>query len=365
MKTNKSTLLDISMLLLALIGLVLAFSLLLTSCSKKGSPTELASGRRNVIYSYKLDDVMYPEQYTHIVISFLKTDKEGNIFASSFPHKATKIKTFREKHPEVKILCSLGGGSNSDMLAPCIINAEARKKLAEQTAALIKDRELDGVDLDWEYYDDYKASNAAYLDLARQLRALLGKDYLITMAGQKAKEFYAEESIVTMMNEVLDFTSVMTYDFDYEYRSNGKIGFNGNFTETRALMEDYARYVSKAKLNTGIPYYGGKYQVKEDRVYARDEKAVSYLGSVNYPNVVKVIGDKAATPDGYADDNGVALAVDNKTLYIFDNETTVRTKAAWSCDQGFGGVMAWVASDDDGLATLQKAVTDTLNNYRK
>ena len=50
-------------------------------------------------------------------------------------------------------------------------------------------------------------------------------------------------------------------------------------------------------------------------------------------------------------------------MYTFDNATTVTTKTKWACDNGFGGMMAWVASSDDAVFTLESAVTTTLNEY--
>ena len=343
-----------------------------TGCEEKkvnkgpASPTNLVSTKRNVIYTYTLGDVMYPEQHTHIIISFFKADGNGNVFEKSFPHTADKIISFKQEHPGIKILGALGGGVYSEFLTPCMLKKDARTNLANQLAAFVKSRKLDGIDLDWEYYDDYVRCNAAYLDLAKQLRKKMPRKSLLTMAGQQASQFYREESIVEMMTEVLDFTSVMTYDMDYEQNTNNRIGYNGNFTKMRRIMEDYAKACNgdKSKLNSGLPYYGRNYKIKDSQVHYINEPCHVFAGTANYTVVTKAIGEaRGKNPDAYDDDDGVAISVKNHDLFVYDNETTLSNKVKWSCEAGFGGVMEWVASDDNASATLQKAVCNALNNY--
>ena len=329
--------------------------------AREASATNLVSSKKNVIYAYTLSDVTYPDQFTAIVISFLDNMPDGSVRESSFPHTKDTLDSFHEKHPYTKIIAGLGGASYSEKLGLVIMDPDKRKVLAETTAKLLKDRGIDGVDLDWEYYSDYAECNAAYLDLARQLRALLGPDYIISMAGQSAPGFYEEESCVTMMNEVLDYTSVMTYDFDYNGRKNSYIAYNGNFSMLRNTMNGYAAVVKdKSKLVVGLPLYGLKFWVDEKRIYYRGEDAKRYEGDFSYSKIITEIGDAEVV---YDDDNGVALAFSKRYVYVFDNVTTVTTKTNWACENGFGGMMAWVASSDDGLFSLERAVVTELNKY--
>ena len=328
---------------------------------REASATSLVSTKKNVIYAYTLSDVTYPDQFTAIVISFLDNMPDGSVRESSFPHTKDTLDSFHEKHPYTKVIAGLGGASYSDKLGKVIMDPDKRKVLAETTAKLIKERGIDGVDLDWEYYSNYSECNAAYLDLAQQLRALLGKDYIISMAGQTAGGFYREESCIKLMNEVLDYTSVMTYDFDYNNRTNSRIAYNGNFTQLRGVMEGYASVVTdKSKLVVGLPLYGLKWLVSEKRIYYRDEVAQRYEGDFGYGKLSIEIGD---APVEYVDDGGVALAFNKRYSYAYDDVNTVTTKTNWACENGFGGMMAWVASSDDGLFSLERAVVTELNKY--
>ena len=357
-----------------LILLILVVVMCSCSCSKKkdapaaveepkrvGSPTELVSSKKNVIYAYTLSDVTYPDQFTAIVISFLDTFPDGSVRESSFPHLKDTLDKFHEEHPYTKVIAGLGGASNSERLGEAIMDPAKRKVLAETTAALIKDRSIDGVDLDWEYYSNYEACNAAYLDFAQQLRALLGSDYIISMAGQTSGGFYREESCVRLMNEVLDYVSVMTYDFDYSGRTNSTIAYNGYFSQLKSVMEGYASVVhDRSKLVVGLPLYGLKWLVKEKRIYYRGEKAERYEGDFSYSKIIVEIGN--ATVE-HVDNDGVALAFKTRYMYTFDDTVTVAAKTAWACENGFGGMMAWVASSDDALFSLERAVVTELNKY--
>ena len=328
---------------------------------REGSETVLSSSKKNVIYAYSLSDVTYPDQFTAIVISFLDTFPDGRVNEKTFPHIKETLDTFHEKYPYTKVIAGLGGASNSDRLGEVIMDSAKRKVLAESTAQLIKDRGIDGVDLDWEYYSDYEACNAAYLDLAKQLRDLLGPGYIISMAGQSAGSFYREESCARMMNEVLDYICVMTYDFDYSNRTSGKIAYNGSFTQLKGVMEGYASVVTdKTKLVVGLPLYGLKWWVDEKRIYHRNEATKRYEGDFGYSKLSLEIGD---APVEYDDDGGVALAFKTRYAYAFDDVNTVTTKTNWACENGYGGMMAWVASSDDALFSLERAVVTELNKY--
>ena len=327
----------------------------------EASDTVLASSKRNVIYAYTLQDVMYPDEFTAIVISFLDTFPDGRVNEKTFPHLKDTVDKFHEEHPYTKVIAGLGGASNSEKLGVIIMDADKRKILAETTAQLVRDRGIAGVDLDWEYYEDYPERNAAYLDFALQLRALLGKDYIISMAGQSASSFYDEASCIRLMNEVLDYTSVMTYDFDYSSRTKNPpyIGYNGNFVMLQSVMNGYASVVTdKSKLVVGLPLYGLKWTVEENKIYRRGENAIRYLGDDGYLKFVAELGNAEVVHD---DEYGVALAVKRKTMYVFDDPHTVTLKTNWACENGFGGMMAWVASSDNGA--LEKAVTTELNKY--
>ena len=349
--------------------LVMLMMVCLCSCGAKkeeapkreGSPTELVSTKRNVIYAYTLSDVTYPDQFSAIVISFLDTFPDGRVKESSFPHLKETLDVFHQNHPYTKVIAGLGGASNSDSLGRIMMDPEKRKVLAQTTAALVKSRSIDGVDLDWEYYSDYEECNAAYLDFALQLRELLGKDFIISMAGQSASGFYNEASCIRLMNEVLDYTSVMTYDFDYSGRQKSYIAYNGNFTMLKSVMNGYASVVTdKSKLLIGLPLYGLKFWVEEKRIYHRGEDAKRYEGDFGYNRIAAEIGDAKVE---YDDDNGVALAFKTRYVYTFDDPTTVTTKTEWACQNGFGGAMAWVASSDDAMFSLERAVTTVLNRY--
>lgn len=343
---------------------ILLISASLISCTPKNNAKKASASKyRNVIYTYTLGDVTYPEMYTHVIISFFKADNVGNLFEKSFPHTPETVKTFKKEHPNVKVLGAIGGGSYSEFLTPVMLDEEYRTRLAKQLCDFVASHHLDGIDLDWEYYEDYPESNVAYLDFAQQLRKKLPKNAVLSMAGQKAPQFYRDESIVTMMKDVLDFTNVMTYDFDYDNKMNRTVGYNGSFTETKLTMNDYAKALGgdKSKLNTGLPFYGSKFKIKDTEIHFENEPVHSFSSGSNYTATTAALGvEGAKNPQAYDDDDGVAISVKGHDLFVFDNETTLTNKVNWSCSQGFGGVMEWVASDDDAACTLQKAVSNAL-----
>ena len=101
-------------------GLLLAATLLaavFASCSRKiskgePSPTNLVSNYRNVIYTYTLGDVMYPEMYTHVIISFFRADNDGNLMEKSFPHTKDTVKKFKRPNGDIRTFGNVRWFSN-------------------------------------------------------------------------------------------------------------------------------------------------------------------------------------------------------------------------------------------------------------
>ena len=154
----------------AVVLLVLLMFVFACSCSGKkekvveeperiGSETVLVSSKRNVIYAYTLQDVVWPDQYTAIVISFLDTFPDGRVNEKTFPHLKDTLEKFREEHPYTKVIAGLGGASNSERLGEVIMDDAKRKVLAETTASLLNSRGIDGVDLDWELIREARAED--------------------------------------------------------------------------------------------------------------------------------------------------------------------------------------------------------------
>lgn len=331
---------------------------------------------RNVIYSYSLSGVEYPEYYSHICIAFLKVQSDCSLSYSSSSFNASTIKNFKKNYPGVKVLASLGGGSDSATQGILKGIKKNMDQVVSNISRFVDERNLDGVDLDWEYFDDYDTCNPLYLEFAAKLRRAM-PNKCITIAAQTGDNFYGNSDIQKMLKQYLDFVNIMTYDFDYSARSKKKLGFNGSFTNTKNIVQKYADIVGKENVNIGLPYYGIVASVNSKSVLNKGDSATSKFDSIDFAKIVNGgsvddgkmtvpgIGiSHAETPTTYHDNDGVAVYNDGSYVYVYDNSRTIRNKVEWALNYGVGGVMAWQASCDY-KSTLQKVTYNVIKQYGK
>ncbi len=202
-----------------------------------------SNGVYNVIYlpdMDKLEKLSNIGDYTHICLYSVKLNKSGKLaVTSSFSVKkedgsSTDVRAFTKRYPadrlskfinkvksnypKVKVVACLGGGDDeivdSDTQKVLIYNYLKDKgadSLASQLATMVKDYNLDGVDLDWEYFSSFSKYNKYYKELAKSLRSKLpaSKGYSLSVAFPVASDFVDSE-VVEMCN-YLDVVSVMSY----------------------------------------------------------------------------------------------------------------------------------------------------------
>lgn len=176
----------------------------------------------------------------------------------------------RKKSPRLKVLLSIGGW-DSDGFCYMARTKEGRREFIESCVELVKDYQLDGIDIDWEYPTNGAwgeiASCAHCVEDARQLMQEFRKIFDV--------EFKEEHKLLTIasgMNqpwsdsktlEVLDYMNVMCYD--YEPGAGGSQAGMEWVKEGMKLNTDSVGDTpqNRKKINLGVPFYneGGEYLV--------------------------------------------------------------------------------------------------------
>ncbi|MCK7595879.1 glycosyl hydrolase family 18 protein [Microbulbifer sp. CAU 1566] len=238
-----------------------------------------------------------------------------------YPYKGhfNQLSKFKEQHPEVKTLISVGGwaetgghfNENGDRVADGgfytmttnadgSINHQGIEAFANSSVDFIREYGFDGVDIDYEYPTtmndagnplDFGISNplrgslmASYVELMRVLREKLdeagqqdGTHYMLTIASPSSG--YLLRGMETMqITQYLDYVNIMTYDLHGAWNEyvghNSALFDNGNDPELAAasvystsqyggigyLNIDWAvKYfrgsMPAGRINVGIPYY--------------------------------------------------------------------------------------------------------------
>jgi len=107
---------------------------------------------RDEYLGYSIEDIPW-EFLTHINYAFAKIvdGKVHPIDENLFYSNMKKIKEFKKEYKKVKVLISVGGWTDSGEFSDVALTEENRRKFAKSALELIKEFNLDGIDIDWEF----------------------------------------------------------------------------------------------------------------------------------------------------------------------------------------------------------------------
>jgi chitinase len=144
------------------------------------------------------DDPIRGDLLTHINYAFANI-KNGQLSAEK-PDDAENLKaltSLRTRFPQLKVLISVGGWTWSGGFSEMSLSRASRKKFIDSAVAFVRQHDLDGIDLDWEYPGLPGAGNPHRPQDRRNFTLLLGelrrglnitqkpagKRYLLTIAA--------------------------------------------------------------------------------------------------------------------------------------------------------------------------------------
>jgi chitinase len=347
------------------------------------------------------------ERLTHINYAFANIDAEGRAVlgdpcldvgdCGTAPNPNARpggnfaeLRRFKERHPHLRTLISIGGWEWSARFSDVAATPEARRRFVESTLDLFIRAHpgvFDGIDLDWEYPvegglpgsrrrpEDRRNYTLLVADFRRALDGIgrqENKQYLLTIAAP-AGPTHARNFELDDLANLLDFINVMAYD----YHVGGAIAhFNAPLGTTRgdptpestvrATVDAYlAAGVPKEKLVVGVPFYGYGYGGVEagrngllQRVALDGPEALPatglWIGTVDYHQIADVI--RSGFTRHWDADAGVPWLYNARTRnwITYDDPQSLALKAALVRERGLGGIMIWELSGDDG--TLLPAI---------
>lgn len=190
----------------------------------------------------------------------------------------TQLTALRKQNPPLQILLSIGGWGGSGGFSDAALTAESRAAFIDSAIAILKQHNLDGLDVDWEYPGLVGAGNKFrnedkrnYTLLLRELRARLDREsrtanrhLYLTIAGGASSEFLTHTQM-TQVARIVDAVNLMAYDY-YEPGSEKTTGHHAAlFTSPQdpekesandSVEEFVAAGVPSSKLVLGVPFYG-------------------------------------------------------------------------------------------------------------
>ena len=314
-----------------------------------GTAAQAPDSKVIVGYVTSWTDVMPdPSTLTHINYAFgLVNDTFDGVNISN-PERLRAIAALKKDAPELNVMLSVGGwgaGNFSEMAA----DAKLRARFAADCARIVKDYNLDGIDIDWEYPTSNAAGISSSPDdtanftlLMRDLRDALGDDKFLTIATSADAHYIDYASCVPY----LDFVNIMTYDMADAPRHHAAL-FSSENTPEVTCDESVRRHIKAGvpagKLVMGVPFYGRGNKDFRGRGF-RDIKE---------GNGYSIVFDNEAKATFLTDSTGLPVLG-------FDDERSMGYKCDYILEKDLLGAMYWDYSGDDDLGTLRNTLARNL-----
>lgn len=351
----------LSLLVAALLCLCLGFA-------PKPQPVVLAyvGGFRGLVNA----DAIAVEKLTHICYAFVDV-RNNRAWLHNLATDSTNLRRLnaqKQRNPNLKILISIGGWSWSENFSDAVLSDTSRAGFAASAVDIVRQYQLDGIDIDWEYPgmkgednvfrpEDKENFTLMLKTLREQLNGLkqqTGKSYLITTALPGFPAIFTHTNMAEAQ-QYLDYINVMSYDF---FTGGPQAGHHTNLFPTgkvdneqsgdRAVSLYKQAGVPAEKLVLGIAFYGRAWQLQNDdpksfpRLSAKTERGGGYT----------FIKDSLLTNPAYQrhwDRRAKAPYLYNASLKRFvsyDDEQSVKAKCRYVQKNGLAGVMFWEYFND-------------------
>jgi chitinase len=288
----------------------------------------------------------------------------------------------------VEVVLSIGGWDDSDLFPAVASTPASRSLFAHSCCDVIRTLGFDGIDIDWEYpgYPDHKGTPAdtrnftVLLSVLRDSLDVLGsgrgRRYCLTAALPAGGENLGRIAIADIAR-ILDRLNIMTYDYygywDPSANHNSPLFPAAGSDSSRCIDASFKWFhdhlgVPSSKLNIGVPFYGKAYAgcAGPNAKHSGPDTLLSAYGGAGYTEICALPGQFKRNWDTAAQ---VPYLVNQarQTFVTYEDETSIRAKAAYVHEHGIRGVIIWEITDDmlpDGTTPLLNALAGTLRVSR-
>ncbi|RIW38318.1 chitinase [Bacillus salacetis] len=304
------------------------------------------------VQDYQMPGKTDYSQLSHVLFSFAHPTESGGILLSgdhAWDNLRQTVKLAHEQNAEVLLAVGgwfhMNGGKSYPYFRKAISNETSRTKLVNELVKLVKQEDLDGVDIDFEH--PRSQEDAQFLaSFIKELKAKLEmmEKELSTAVYSKVDSVTGQENksviFLPSMFEAVDYVNIMAYDGQWDG------GYDAANLSPYPFTENIVQYwsqlfelhgIPKDKLVLGVPFYAQP-----------DDPSKPVLP---YSAIVKK-GNENALKDSVAV-NGVN--------YYYNGRDTIRKKTDLALANDYGGMMIWEAGHDaQGENSLTRIIRDVL-----
>lgn len=301
---------------------------------------------------------------SHINYAFASISDTGELIVGDAENLRALVQR-KATYPGLKIYLAVGGGHESaskqfEAIASELVLLDAFIKSASKT---VEEYNLDGIDIDWEYPDNYVEGNQ-FLHLMQRLRMALPSPLRVS-AALPVGDWILQHIDLKKLAKQVDYLNLMAYDFVGATFANVVLtGHHAKLLDTSTggpSVSAAVQYVTAAgfpanKIMLGIPLYG--------RSFGGAEWVGKPFSGTGRNSEIEV---KDLPPPGlkeYYDEEAVGIfAVGNGEFWTYDNKHSVAEKAKFARQKGLAGLFYWqLGGDRCGQDSLVRAGYEALRN---
>mgnify|MGYP001586508634 CR=1 FL=1 len=319
---------------------------------------------------------VYPEKLSQIIYFGLSINSDGSIIKYNEDKLPVLEWTyfnsdyFKEIRSEAsrsgtKILLSIKSFDN-ETIDNVISNKTATNRLADELGILITQYDLDGINIDFEYFTDTTFPTSKYL--ASFLRTLSDKlklvspDNIISIDVNATVVIKDKAYNMTEIAKSVDQIILMAYD--YKQQNSSRAGpaapLLGELNEhsISESVESLSGRVPNHKLILGLPFYGFEW-----RTYTKTQKSTVVPGSgalATYKRVRKLLEENDSINKSWNELSGSPWITYTqygaiKQIY-FEDIRSITEKIKFARSKKMGGIAIWALGYDGGDTDLWNSI---------
>ncbi|KAJ2706656.1 hypothetical protein FB645_001406 [Coemansia sp. IMI 203386] len=340
-------------------------------------------------------------KYTHVNIAFGIPSQDGT-FSFEDEWALPQILSQIRAHGPTKALLSVGGWTGSNHISNILKNSNNRETFLNSMVNYVKNQNLDGIDIDWEYpgrlgntCNAYDAQNDTpnFLSFLKDLRSKFDSSFgsrgkLITLAVrvQPFDTPSGPSSDVSEFAKYVDYVNIMAYDIGGPW--NAETGPNApfNYEQGKGTPLSFVSSIDawtnagfpKEQLVAGLGFYGRSSVAMQDMTrdlnnqYQPQEHNVPLGDSEDAPWYDSCAGSSSASgtwqwknlrAQGVLVNPNTASGAwtrqwdsvtqtpwlynkDTKIYLSYDDPDSIKIKSDYAASRGLAGVMIWSANMD-------------------
>lgn len=320
-------------------------------------------GINRLVGTYVLGDPTNADAFLldFVIYAFVEIKPDGTLFVPT-PRYLRQLLALRKDNPDLQVIAAIGGWGQ-DGFSDAASTPVSRYNFARQVNSLIKQYELDGIDIDWEYPGTSGAGIKSrpedrenFTLLLTAIRDVIGFNKWLSVAGTGSREYITKSAEINKIAPLIDYFNLMSYDF-----TAGETGQKGqkhqaNLYESPLSIPGYSVDIMvnnlieagmpSEKILLGVPFYG---RLGATVTKSFDQLRKEFINKNGY--IYKF--DKEAQASYLIKDDEFAMS--------YDDMLSIYIKTQYVIDNCLGGIFSWMAPYDKANI-LAKAMSDGINN---